>query len=285
MATTRAASTFSRRPARPSVTWALPTEYALRARSLHRAAKDRERDRRQQRVVQTGQRRHTELVQPRRVHLAEKERHDPVEQDARERPAGDEEHRQQRRRADDELPQHADRVAEQRERERRDPFRLVQQEVLGHPADEPRDRPRRRTLERAERDRQQVHQLGLRTEQRRVREHRRLQQERRDDDHGEQDRSAHGTSGYPVPLDSTTSTTCRLEKSTAGRTVMAFSSAPSSERTRDTVPIRMFGGYRLGPTPGMRNPAVTTFSTGMSSSRPSLEPWSISIVHSKFETL
>src|ERR671910_516194 len=280
MATTSAASTFSRRPARPSVTCALPPEHALRARSLHRAAKDRERDRRQQRVVKTGQRRHAELVQPRRVHLAEKERHDPVEQDARERPAGDEEHRQQRGRADDELPQHADRVAEQ----------------------------------------------------------------------GERERSAHGTSGYPVPLDSTTSTTCRLEKSTAGRTVMDFSSAPSSERTRETVPIRMFGGYRLGPTPGMRNPAVTTFSsgmtsvsastssirrssspsptrspgspepssrpataesgsminrttdelglvrtlgpprpplamTGMSSATPSLEPWSISIVHSKFETL
>src|SRR5206468_8183091 len=103
-----------------------------------------------------------------------------------------------------------------------------------------------------------------------------LQQKRSHDHDGEKQGTAHGPRGYPVPTERTTKTRSSVEKSTAGRTVMNFSSAAESGTTRDTVPMSTFGGYKLVATPGMRYPAVTTRSSGPTSVVVSTRPIRIS---------
>ena len=63
---------------------------------------------------------------------AQKERDEPIEQHADEGGPCHQKHGQHRARRDDELANHPDHVSDQRQCERGDAFRLIQQEILGH---------------------------------------------------------------------------------------------------------------------------------------------------------
>src|SRR6185436_6464122 len=96
IARTSAARTFTRRPIRGSVMRSRPPSPsgdATRTRPLGGTAQQREHERSQDRVVDRGEKRHAEQVEPADAELAEQEGHDPVEHDAGERPAGDQQDR------------------------------------------------------------------------------------------------------------------------------------------------------------------------------------------------
>src|SRR4029450_7178852 len=148
----------------------------------------------------------------------------------------DEDRREEWRGRRDVLAREPHRVPEDRERERSDPFRRVEHEVLREAADEADQGPFLWAAEHREHDRDEVEELGLDAQERELGEDRGLQQQGRDD-HGDQhDRASHGVGSSARRA--STRTYSSVEKSTAGRIVTYDSTESGSLNARETVPIR-----------------------------------------------
>src|ERR687892_1664189 len=130
-----AARTVSRVPSLPSVT-ASPPIHLARPRHLRDPPEDRVQERGQQGIVEGGEGGGPEQEQEPAGELAQKERHEPVEQDPAQGGPRHQQNGQERAGGGDELPDRADRVPDQGQGQGGDPLGLVEQEVLGHPGRE-----------------------------------------------------------------------------------------------------------------------------------------------------